>query len=165
MSDALTYVMGCDPRVPDILRRIGKRYLWQPVPKGLPRYRTVGECHANCQKAVLQDKRLTYVEGAALRSLNGVSLWIGHAWVTLDGEHAIDLTWRGQRVPYFRKGARDGEHIGERRYKPGDRIAMDPAAEYLGVEIPTKDVAKLILANSYYGLRLAEWVAQRSEAA
>ena len=43
-------------------------------PKGLPRYRTVGDCYANCQSAVLQDDRLTYVEGAALSN--------GRRWAT-----------------------------------------------------------------------------------
>jgi hypothetical protein len=155
------YIVGSSPSVPKILNRMGKRYIFSPVPKGLPRYRTVGECHRNSQCAVLDDDRLTYVEGAALSSLG---VWMGHAWVTMDGVHAIDLTWRGQQVSAFRPGARDGERIGARSYKPDDTITMHPAVEYIGVEIPTKDIAKLMCANQAHGFFLDQWAAQREAA-
>lgn len=147
----LPYVVGYSPRVPEILNRLGKRYISTPVPKGLPRYRTVGDCHRNCQNAVLADNRLTYVEGAAHTS---IGVWMGHAWVTMDGVHAIDLTWRGQRARLFRKG-----------YGKDDATAiMHPASEYVGVEIPTKDVAKFMVANGYHALFLDQWIAQREAA-
>ena len=84
----------------------------QPIPKGLPRYRTIGDCHANSARAVFADDRLTYVEGVALSARLGI--WFGHAWVSIDHVHAIDLTWRGQ---YVRGSARNKKRnaVSERR--------------------------------------------------
>jgi len=45
--------------------------------------------------------------------------WMGHAWVTLDHEHAIDLTWRGQRVPLYK------------HYRSGPTTIMEPAQDGL----------------------------------
>jgi hypothetical protein len=73
---------------------------------------------------------------------------IGHAWVTMDGEHAIDLTWRGQT---FRHAA-----------LPGRDYIMDPSTDYYGVEIPTEDVARITSSNSCYGLILEQWEAARA---
>jgi hypothetical protein len=143
--------VGCAPSVPDILRRLGKRYIWQPIPKGLPRYRTIGDCHANSVRAVFADNRLTYVEGVAL---GRHGLWAGHAWVTIDHVHAIDLTWRGQSV---RGSARNKE--AQRRFGTPLTITMDPAAEYIGVEIPRKDLAELVVKNEAYMFLLDQWAA------
>ena len=36
---------------------------------------------------------------------------------------------------------------------------MDPAAEYIGVEIPRKDLAGLVIKNEAFGLFLDQWAA------
>lgn len=142
----IPYAIGCASNVLEVLNCIGKRYgLLTPIPKGLPRYRTVGDCYANCQSAVLQDDRLTYVEGAALS--NG--RWVGHAWVTMDGEHAIDLTWRGQRTRLFRKDS-----------GKDDMTILSPGVEYVGIEIPREAIAKFIIENRCQGVFLDQWIAE-----
>jgi hypothetical protein len=146
----------CHPSVPAILERFGKRYIWQPVPEGLPRYRTIGNCHANAQRAVLNDERLTYVEGVALS--RSIGTWFGHAWVTLDGVHAIDLTWRGQSVRWSARNREAQARFG----KPPLTDTMDPAAEYVGVEIPREELAALIVANKAHMLLLDQWAARKA---
>jgi hypothetical protein len=153
-----TDINGIHPVTAEILRREGKPYIWTPVPKGLPRYRTIGDCHANSARAVLEDERLFYVEGAA-RHQEG--WWVEHAWVTLDHVHAIDLTWRGQST------------LGSRRHKEAiHRFGADaanhtkrtkPADEYIGIEIPRQEVAELVVRNEYYGLILRQWAREHVE--
>jgi hypothetical protein len=127
----------CDPRVPGIVERFGK----MAVPTGLPRYRTLFQCHRNCFLAVLKYARLTYVEGLA-RSPATDQL-VGHVWVTMNGEHAIDLTWRGQ----------DFRPTGINVYR------MIPT-EYYGVEIPRDDIISIVGKNRCSGLILHEWAAR-----
>jgi len=107
---------------------------------------------ANSAQAVFADDRLTYVEGVALSARLGI--WFGHAWVTIDHVHAIDLTWRGQSV---RGSARNKE--AQRRFGTPLTLTMDPAAEYIGVEIPRKDLAGLVIENEAFGLFLDQWAA------
>jgi hypothetical protein len=130
---------ACGPQVPNIVERFGKRYTPLAVPKGLPRYRTLFQCHRNSALAAFHDRRLTYVEGLARCPATG--RLIGHAWVTMDGEHAIDLTWRGQTF----------------RHEGYDYI-MDPPAEYYGVEIPTRELARLVGAQRAFGLVLDQYI-------
>jgi len=61
----------------------------------------------------------------------------------MDGEHAIDVTWRGQWVALFRDGT-------------GTTI-LYPADEYFGVEVPTTDVAGFIVRRKSYDSILADW--------
>jgi hypothetical protein len=61
----------------------------------------------------------------------------------LDGEHAIDLTLRGQKAPLFR----DGTGI----------AILHPADEYFGVEIPTTDVLDFMRRRKWSGSILADW--------
>ncbi len=128
---------GCDPQVPGIVERLGKRYAPMAVPTGLPRYRTIFQCHRNCFLAVLKDARLTHVEGLA--RCPATDQLVGHVWVTMDGEHAIDLTWRGQYFNVYR---------------------MAPT-EYYGVEIPRDDIISIVRKNRCCGLILHEWAAAR----
>lgn len=62
----------------------------KPLPKnvkrGLPRL-----CYANCQRLVLKNRSLTYVEGYAMAQ--GVSLPLQHAWLLDADGCAIDPTW------------------------------------------------------------------------
>jgi len=128
-----------------IIEAMGKPYAPAPVPNGMPRYRAAGCCHYNSWRACTADPRLHYVEGLArVPGINGDWL-VGHAWVTLDGVHAIDLTWRG---------ARKRAHASR---------SLDAATEYYGVEIPHADVTRLYVENGGPYLCLADWY--RSEAA
>jgi hypothetical protein len=65
----------------------GRPYVGMSRPKGY-RKQAAKRCFWNAAKLAL-DNRGTYVEGYA--SFHGTS--IHHAWVTLDDEHAIDVTW------------------------------------------------------------------------
>jgi hypothetical protein len=51
----------------------------------------------------------------------------------LDGEHAIDLTWRGQRV----------------RENRGRQFIASPASAYYGVGIPREDVSRSLLKDGW----------------
>jgi hypothetical protein len=131
---------ACDPQVPSIVERLGKRYTPMPVPKGLPRYRRLFQCHRNCYLAVRDDARLAYVEGLARCPATG--RLIGHVWVTMDGERAIDLTWRGQNFCH-----------------EGSVYRMAPT-EYYGVEIPREDVLSIVREKRSNGLILEKWMAR-----
>ena len=145
---------GIHPVTADILPRDGKPYIWTPVPRGLPRYSRIGSCYENAARAVLEDERLFYVEGAA-RRLEGS--WIEHAWVTLDHVHAIDLTWRSHMIrgsARARRAIESGVLDGRERLPPGD--------EYVGIEIPRQELAELIVKNNCYGSFLPQWRAAKS---
>lgn len=143
--------IGYDSRAQRLVAERGKLFTPIKVPKGLPRYRTAGQCYRNAQAAALDDDRLRYVEGVA-RS-HATNMWIGHAWVTMDGFHAIDLTWRGQTVPLCRKES-----------GLTDTTVMNPASEYFGVEIPTADVGAFLVASGWYSFMLS-WSAERAREA
>jgi hypothetical protein len=148
------------PEIVSIVERLGKPYIWTPVPKGLPRYRTPGACHANSQKAVFYDDRLRYVEGIAASGINGIYYW--HAWVTLDGVHAIDLTLRGQSVRWSKRNLEVQRLNGTTAQFA--EVMMQPATEYYGVEIPTVDIARLVSENNAHGFYLEEWAARHKAA-
>jgi hypothetical protein len=135
--------MGVDDpqRLLDIIIKFGKRYAPIPIPKGLPRFRTPKACHRNACKAVLNDQRLTYVEGVAYGRDRDYGF--AHAWVTMDGTHAIDLTLRGQKVVH------GGDIV----------VHLDPPVEFYGVEIPPKDVERLMFTLNAEGFRfiLQDW--------
>lgn len=133
----------------EIVDRLGKSYTSTPVPKGLPRYCIPKECFYNCQRAVMDDKRLTYVEGLARKGDH----WIDRAWVTLDGVHAIDLTLRGRRARWSKANREAQRQSGTEAQLA---FTMDAAEEYRGVEIPRRELARLIMDNGY-GSLLIEW--------
>lgn len=136
--------VACETSVLTIIEKFGKQYVPVPVPAGLPGYRTIFRCHYNCWRAIIDDARLRYVEGVARCPASG--LLIGHVWVTLDGEHAIDLTWRGQK---FRpKGS---PHV----------YLMARASEYFGVETPRDELLEIVRKNGATGLILEEWAAKQ----
>jgi hypothetical protein len=93
---------------------------------------------------------LRYVEGLArvLPLESRREYLIGHAWVTLDGVHAIDLTWRGQQVTV-----------------DGRTFKATPATEYYGVEIPIYDVRRLFVENGNSYLVLADWYREQERRA
>ena len=59
----------------------------------------------------------------------------------MDGEHAIDLTWRGQRTRLFRKDS-----------GKDDMTILSPGVEYVGIEIPREAIAKFIIENRCQGV-------------
>ncbi len=84
-------------------------------PKGY-RKRRDQECFYNAQMLAIED-RGRYVEGyAQSRHLN---MLVHHAWITLDGVHAIDPTWQ------------------------------EPGAKYIGIEVDTVTLAKAMCAKGF----------------
>jgi hypothetical protein len=63
------------------------------------RQRAPKQCFRNASNLAF-DKKCLYVEGFALARVDG--LMIHHAWVTIDGVHALDPTWADATVcAYF----------------------------------------------------------------
>jgi hypothetical protein len=63
-------------------------------PKPLPKTIKLGQptfCYANCQRLVLKNRNLTYVEGYAMAQ--SVPLPLQHAWLLNTDGYAIDQTW------------------------------------------------------------------------
>jgi hypothetical protein len=65
----------------------GRLYVGRSRPKGY-RKRAAKQCFYNAGRLALDDRGI-YVEGYASHS----GYPVHHAWVTLDGTHAIDVTW------------------------------------------------------------------------
>lgn len=88
----------------------GRLFTGIPKPKGFPRYRAPKQCYRNAGLIAIYDERergYRYVEGFAYDP--DFDFLFQHAWVTLDGEHAIDPT-----------------------------LPFDSKQLYFGLEIPTK---------------------------
>ena len=67
----------------------GRPYVGINRPKGY-RKRKAKQCFWNAARLAINDCG-TYVEGYASLPIGGPALH--HAWVTLDGVHAVDVTW------------------------------------------------------------------------
>jgi hypothetical protein len=65
----------------------GKLFIGTKRPKGFRQLKRKN-CFGNSQRLAIEG-RATYVEGACLGRLGFV---FAHGWLTLDGEHAIDVT-------------------------------------------------------------------------
>jgi hypothetical protein len=76
----------------------GKLFVPTNRPKGL-RKRADKKCFYNAQDTVLRDRAKFYCEGYATSS-SGFGI-IHHGWVSNDGEHAIEMTWRTPGEAYF----------------------------------------------------------------
>jgi hypothetical protein len=100
----------------------GSPYIGIDRPKGYGQ-RAMKQCFVNATKLALTG-RGTYVEGFAMSSSG---LPVHHAWVTLDGVHAIDATW-----------------------------ANAAAHSYYGIQFPRTVLAKWALRRGYFGL-LVPW--------
>ena len=74
----------------ELVLECGKVMEPKPLPKtikrGQPRI-----CYANCQRLVLKNRSLTYVEGYAMAQ--GVSIPLHHAWLLDANGYVIDPTW------------------------------------------------------------------------
>jgi hypothetical protein len=71
-------------------------------PKPLPKNVKRGQprlCYANCQRLVLKNRSLTYVEGYAMAA--GVSIPLQHAWLLDADGYVIDLTWEPSGCCYL----------------------------------------------------------------
>jgi hypothetical protein len=80
--------------------RFGRPYVGIARPKGFRRQRARKQCFMNAAELALSG-RGAYVEGFATPALSR-SRPVPHAWITLDGEHAIDQTWPdADRCQYF----------------------------------------------------------------
>jgi hypothetical protein len=78
----------------------GRAFTGIERPKGFRRQRTMKACFHNAGTLAL-DGRGTYVEGIALLGPDHI-LPSPHAWITLDGIHAIDPTWKDASMHLYR---------------------------------------------------------------
>ena len=99
------------------LEKSGKEFTPIARPKGYRRQRRQGDCFHNAADIALRDPKATFVEGVAW----DMGCGFHHAWITLDGEHAIDQTWPKLGKAYF------------------------------GIAVPTKQLAHVIARSEYYG--------------
>jgi hypothetical protein len=111
--------------LPEIIRRyigdtggIAREFVPIKRPAGY-RQRKAKACFDNCSELALDD-RGKYCEGFAV-SAESDAFAVHHAWITLDGIHAIDPTFK------------------------------EPGAFYFGIEYDNHAVAKKILAKPYMG--------------
>jgi hypothetical protein len=95
----------------------GRPFIGVSRPKGY-RQRGAKRCFANAGNLALCERGI-YVEGFAL----GRGIAIHHAWITLDGVHAIDVTW--------------------------DRQASD--CHYYGIPFSNDVLRRLALRRGYWG--------------
>jgi hypothetical protein len=98
----------------------GRPFIGISRPKGY-RQRGLKRCFANAADLALSERGI-YVEGFALGP-DDRGTAIHHAWITLDGVHAIDVTWRRQ--------------------------ASD--CHYYGIAFPNDVVRRLLLRRRYWG--------------
>jgi hypothetical protein len=99
------------------LKKSGKEFTPIERPKGYRRQRRLSDCFHNAADIALRDHNATFVEGVAW----DMGCGFHHAWITLDGEHAIDQTW------------------------------PTPGAAYFGIAVPTKQLAHVIARTAYHG--------------
>jgi len=116
-----------------IIDKHGRRYIGIARPKGFRRQGIEQACFYNAARLAIDDLRpCTYVEGFA-QAASG--LWVHHAWINQDGEHAIDTTWRDAErcrylgIPFSKKVV---SQVIYRRIKTGRRHSaysglLDPA--------------------------------------
>jgi hypothetical protein len=89
-----------DPRH-DALMTYGRAFTGIARPKGYRRQRRLGSCFYNAITAALNGRGM-YVEGITYAYGDLSDVPIHHAWITIDGENAIDQTWTdANRHEYF----------------------------------------------------------------
>lgn len=133
MIDILHDMIDCLPSEAQVARFVIERGVdFEPVqrPKGV-RKRRDRNCYINAQTCVLEGcvreifRGAQYVEGYAIPS-GGALVPIKHGWITLDGVHAVDVTWQ------------------------------EPGAFYRGVVIDPKTLAERVLRIDAMGEMLTE---------
>jgi len=70
----------------------------KPLPKNIKQGQPKG-CYANCQRLVLKNRSLTYVEGYAMAA--DVSIPLQHAWLLDADGYVIDPTWETSGCCYL----------------------------------------------------------------
>jgi hypothetical protein len=91
------YLVNLDAELAVISR--GKPFIGIERPKGYRHQRAIKQCFWNAADAAMEG-RGTYVEGFVITPAD--SSWpIHHAWLTLDGQHAIDQTYPNAPKCYY----------------------------------------------------------------
>lgn len=116
-----------NPQIPAFARKYGVRgvaehghkFIGIERPKGHGHQMALKMCFRNAARLAM-DGRGTYVEGYAL--VPG-GLPFDHAWITLDGLHAVDQT-----------------------------LTNASAYDYFGIEIATPDLRKILHRQQYWGV-------------
>jgi hypothetical protein len=115
--------MGWEPSSAEKARavlRFGRPFVGIARPKGFRRQRKLKACYMNAVTMAFRGCG-TYVEGFARSGSSGIVT--DHAWITLDGEHAIDQTW-----------------------PDADKC------QYFGIPFSEKVLTKVMRRHGYYGL-------------
>lgn len=99
------------------LQERGKKFVGIERPKGFRRQWRERDCFRNSTSVAFKDKRAIYVEGVAW----DLGCGFHHAWITLDGEHAIDPTW------------------------------PRPGTAYLGITVPFEELCRATIGTRHYG--------------
>jgi hypothetical protein len=88
-----------DPAAKTVLK-FGKQFVGVARPRGY-RWRAQKQCFSNSHELALKGKG-TYVEGFASSAVDP-NFPVHHAWLTLNGEDAVDVTWRSppEKCFYF----------------------------------------------------------------
>jgi hypothetical protein len=84
-------------KVENVVLKHGRPFIWTERPSGYRR-RAIKRCFVNAGKLAFE-KRGVYVEGFAMAGKAGLAFH--HAWITLDGLHAIEVTLSASNVSYF----------------------------------------------------------------
>jgi hypothetical protein len=108
--------------VEEVVLKYGRAYIGIERPKGFRRQRAREHCFMNAADAALRG-RGQYVEGYALNRPDHLRMIFHHAWITVDGVHAIDQT-----------------------------LADAPAHDYFGVPFANDVLTKAFAARGYYGV-------------
>ena len=81
--------LGHTPEVEKAVLAYGRPFIGIARPNGF-RLRAPKNCYMNAAVVAVDQGRGTYVEGLAI----GRGGLMPHAWLTLDGTNAVDITWR-----------------------------------------------------------------------
>ena len=115
----------------EMITSLGKKYIPELCPENVRKF-DVGKCFDASMWNAIYHPEYKYVEGIVL--IHGQLRWRLHAWLT-DGVYAYDPTWKadnnGKDVPI--------------------------PAEYIGIEMDTKDAAKFMRATGYQGVIANAW--------
>jgi hypothetical protein len=110
------------PAVLAEIKKLGKLYVGIVRPKGYRRQWRMKDCFRNASELALRGG-CTYVEGLAISAISPrTKVAFHHAWITLDGIHAVDTTWKDA-----------------------------PDTYYFGVSFTLKQLADAMVETGYYG--------------
>src|SRR5262245_34286586 len=107
--------------VEETVLKYGRGYIGIERPKGFRHQRARKQCFRNAAEAALRG-RGQYVEGYTLNRTDHLHMIFQHAWITLDGVHAIDQT-----------------------------LPDAPAHDYFGIPFSNDVINKAFAVRGYYG--------------